>query len=478
MKAWEYTHTMTQRAVPRVLSEEDQSWGMMRELGNSADALLKARWSSAVPGSAAPESLIAGAVQSMENMGRQVDDAERLLEEGLRVFAAGDIQKLNSITARLWNCLETLPLNPRSPYWEYTAYRTFGQYERAVSLPPPVPVETRSDDFYDRTRAAWAGRIAGGALGTALEGYTTAQLRKQFGDIRGYVRKPNTYNDDITFEIAFLTACVQRGRLLGSADIADQWLALIPAGWSAEQIALDNLRQGIYPPDPCADAIDRWTGDLFSFPASGSWRNPYREWIGAQMRGAVCGQVAPGNPREAARLAWLDGSISHTGNGILGEVFNALLVSLAFIESDMRRCLDRAIALIPADSEYYAAIHFARQQAEAADFEAAWAACEERFKQYNWIHAYPNAAAEVAALWFGNGDFDGTMRYIALCGQDVDCNAAQIAAALGAQQGCAAIHERWFLGETVQTYMRGEMENITLKFLADQTVSAAALLKQ
>jgi ADP-ribosylglycohydrolase len=349
-------------------------------------------------------------------------------------------------------------------------------YERAVSLPEPVPLDLDSRGFYERTRAAWIGRIAGGALGTALEGYATAQLQKKFGDIRGYVRKPNTYNDDITFEIAFLTACVEKGCSLSSADIADQWLALIPMGWSAEQIALDNLRRGIYPPDPLSEDSCRGSADLFSLPTSGSWKNPYREWIGAQMRGAICGQVAAGNPREAARLAWLDGVVSHTGNGVLGEVFNALLVSLAFIESDMRRCLDRAIALIPADSEYYSVIRFARQQAEAADFAAAWAACEERFKQYNWIHAYPNAAAEVVALWFGNGDFDETMHYIAMCGQDVDCNAAQIAAALGAQQG--RVPERWFLGETVQTYLRGNMKNLSLGFLTDQTVAAAVLLKQ
>ncbi|MDR1249390.1 MAG: ADP-ribosylglycohydrolase family protein [Treponema sp.] len=477
---------MTQTALPRVLAEEDQTWDMMRQIGESADALLTAQWSSAVPGSAAPESLIAGAVQSMENMGRRVEDAERILEEGLKVLAAGDIQKLRRITARLWRTLDTLPIDPRSSYWDYTAYRNFEMHERAVSLPAPVPVDIQSDDFYDRTRAAWVGRIAGGALGTALEGYATAQLRKKFGDIRGYARKPNTYNDDITFEIAFLIACVQKGRLVSSADIADQWLELIPGGWSAEQVALDNLRRGIYPPDPAAGTPDPATGALDlgyaaglpSPPTSGSWKNPYREWIGAQMRGAVCGQAAPGNPREAARLAWLDGVVSHTGNGVLGEVFNALLVSLAFIESDMRRCLDRAIALIPADSEYYSVLQFARRQAEDTDFEAAWAACEERFKRYNWVHAYPNAAAEVVALWFGNGDFDETMHCAAMCGQDADCNAAQIAAALGAQQGCGAIDERWLLGETVQTYMRGDMRHITLKFLTDQTVKAAALLKQ
>jgi ADP-ribosylglycohydrolase len=221
-------------------------------------------------------------------------------------------------------------------------------------------------------------------------------------------------------------------------------------------MALDNLRKGIYPPE------------------SGRWKNPYREWIGAQMRGAVCGQVAPGNLREAARLAWLDAVISHAGNGILGEVFNAVLVSMAFTERDMRRCLDAAIDLIPADSEYASVIRFARKEAEAGDFRSAWAACEEQFKQYNWIHAYPNAAAEVIALWFGGGDFDDTMHYISMCGQDVDCNAAQLAAALGAMNGSGAVAERWYrpLGETVLTYLRS-MKEIPFESLVRRTVNAA-----
>ncbi|MDR2053922.1 MAG: ADP-ribosylglycohydrolase family protein [Treponema sp.] len=455
MKAWEYTYRKTQNAIPVILSEEDQTWLQLQEIEKSADTLLRAQWSSSVPGSAAPESVIAGAVQSMENMGYTVDEAELILEAGLKALEDGDLQKLNILSARLYRLLDALPVNPRSPYWNFTLYNDFESHQSAVSFPDPVPVN--NDDFYDRTYAAWLCRLSGGALGTALEGYTTKQLRKKFGEIRGYIREPNTYNDDITYEIAFLEAFVQNGPLLGSADIAEQWLALVPSGWSAEQIALDNLRRGIYPPE------------------SGSRKNPYREWIGAQMRGAVCGQLSPGNPREAARLAWLDGVVSHTGNGVLGETFNAMLVSLAFVEEDIRCCLDRVIALIPADSEYYSVIRFAREQAGAGDFESAWSACEDRFKQYNWIHAYPNAAAEVLALWFGNGDFDETMHLIAMCGQDVDCNAAQIAAVLGAWGGSASIAERWYrpLGNTILTYLRN-MKKIELDYLVRQTVKAAA----
>jgi ADP-ribosylglycohydrolase len=458
MKAWEHTFNKTANAIPRILSGDEQTWVMINDTEKAADALLSAMWSSNVPGSAAPESVIAGAVQSMENMGYDVSIAEQILEEGLMVHAAGDMPRLNILTARLYKTLNELPVDSRSPYWNFRIYHTFEEYEASCSFPDPVPVDTEGDDFYDRTLAAWRGRLAGGALGTALEGYTTAQLAKKFGQIRDYVRPPNTYNDDITYEIAFLAAYEQKGPQVSSADIAEQWLALVPAGWSAEQIALENLRRGIYPPE------------------SGYYRNPYREWIGAQMRGAICGQAAPGNPREAARLAWLDGVISHAGNGVLGEVFNAILTAMSFIETDMRRCLDAVITMIPKDSEYASVIRFARTEAEAGDFMSAWSACEQRFKQYNWVHAYPNAAAEVIALWFGNGDFDETMRYIAMCGQDVDCNAAQTGAALGAMKGSAAVAERWYrpLGDTVLTYLRN-MKEIPFESLVSRTINAANL---
>jgi ADP-ribosylglycohydrolase len=454
MKAWEWTHNLTRDAVPQTLAAEEQTWAMLNDVQKAGDALLAAQWSSKVPGSSAPESVIAGAVQSVESMGRNVGAAEAILERGLDALRAGDLQSLNTHTARLYKALHEAPVDETSPYWHHRLYNSWDAYEGAVSFPAPVNINN-DDSFYDRTRAAWLGRLAGGALGTALEGYTSQALRKHFGEIRDYVRAPNTYNDDITYEIAFLETFASRGADVTSGDIADKWLALVPSGWSAEQVALDNLRKGIYPPE------------------SGSYRNPYCEWIGAQMRGAICGQAAPGNAREAARLAWLDGVISHSGNGVLGEVFNAVLVSLSFIQKDMRQNLASAVSAIPKDSEYYSVLDFAFEQTKQGNADDAWLACEKKYKTYNWIHAYPNAAAEVIALWFGNGDFDETMHCIAMCGQDVDCNAAQIGAALGAAGGTAAIPERWYtpLGGTVVTYLRG-MKEIPLQTLVDKTVRA------
>lgn len=42
-----------------------------------------------------------------------------------------------------------------------------------------------------------------------------------------------------------------------------------------------------------------------------------------------------------AELAWKDGCISHANNGILGEVFNAVMTSLCFVEKDIHPAFDK-----------------------------------------------------------------------------------------------------------------------------------------
>lgn len=195
------------------------------------------------------------------------------------------------------------------------------------------------------------------------------------------------------------------------------------------------------------------------------------------MRGAVCGMLYPGKPGEAARLAFTDGVISHHNNGVLGEVFNAVLTSLAYAVSDIREVVKKAIALIPADSEYYSVVDFAYKVCLKHDnWEEAWKECEEKYRVYNWIHAYPNAAAEVVALWYGNNDYDETMHISAMQGYDVDCNAAQIGTAVAISSGKAPA-EKWLapIGDELITYMRGS-EKMSIRRLSEDTANLARML--
>lgn len=453
MKAWERERKITDQAMPKVLTEEEQTWDLAFVLEENEDRHTKVLWKSNVPGSFAPESIMTAAVQSKENMGFIVERAEELLDEGLKALADNDMVALHKVTSKLWRQINEAKIDEESNYRTYKNYTSWEAYEKAVEFPDARQYNNDKNHMMDALRAGWISQIIGGAMGTAIEGYTTENIRKIFGEVRDYVRKPNTFNDDITYELAFLKAYAENGKAITSEDIALEWIGLIPSGWSAEEIALRNIRYGIFPPE------------------SGTTGNPFSDWIGAQMRGAVCGMVAPGDPKEAARLAWLDGSVSHSNNGIIGEIFNALLVSLSFVETDIKEILDKTLKMIPKDSEYYEVVDFAYKKCKETDnWESAWKHCEKRLEKYNWIHAYPNAAAEVIALWYGKGDFDETIHIIAMTGQDVDCNAAQIMNVIGVMIGVEGIPKRWKdpIGDDLDTYVR-TMKKMTISGLTEWT---------
>lgn len=460
MKAWKMELDMLKTAMPVILKEEEQGWDFCMEMEKMENRLARMKWHSEVPGSGSVEHVVVAAMQDMENMGYDVTEAEALVAQGMDCCQKGDFAGMARLYSRVMYLLNHAPKIKDHPYWQYTIYESFEQYEKAVDFPQYTYSED-PDIFASRIYYGWLAQICAGAAGTAMEGYCTDNIRKVFGEVYDYVRQPNTYNDDITYEYAFLKALELHGKEITSEDIADQWVALIPCGWSAEDIAIRNLKLGIYP------------------PMSGWMNNPYREWIGAQMRGAVCGMVSPGNPHQAARFAYMDGIISHHNNGVLGEVFNAVLSSLAFVEKDIRTLVETAVHLIPKDSEYYSVVKFALYCCkEYGTWENAWRACEKKYERYNWIHAYPNACAEVVALWFGNGSFDETIHICCMEGYDVDCNGAQIATVLGIIHREKTLDPRWTepIGDKLNTYMRN-LQEISIKELAKWTADLAIALK-
>ena len=363
------------------------------------------------------------------------------------------------LTALLRRELANAQRDDTSDYWRYRCYRDFDEYAQRVSFPSAVPMDVSGSAFREQVRAGWISQLIGGAMGTMVEGYSSRQLYRAFGEVHDYLRAPNTYNDDTTYELAFLDAFSEKGYAVTSEDIALSWVGYIPCGWSAEEIAIRNIKNGIFPPE------------------SGQFRNPFSEWIGAQMRGGICGMAAPGDARCAAELAWKDGCVSHANNGILGEVFVAVMTALSFVDRDVKRILKTAIELIPADSEYRSVVDFAWDCCErCADWHDALALCEDRYRKYNWIHAYPNACCLVIALYYGGGDFARTLHIVTMCGLDADCNAGVIMPVIGISQGPGAIPERYMhpAFERLTTYMRGTFSEIATEELVDRTVAAVS----
>lgn len=458
-KAWELAGELYWNAKPHLRQEEDQTWTANLQTTKFYDQVLQLDWASNVPGSGAPEQIMKAAIQALENRGyKMTDRGYELLEEGYKLQEEKPVDyiRLHEISAELRYEWSQAQKDESSDYWKYTMYESYEQYAKAVQFPEAKPVDVNAPEFAEKLKAGWLAQMIGAAMGTMVEGHTAANLYEAFGEVYEYLREPNTYNDDITFELAFLDAFSKYGYDITSKQIALAWAGLIPAGWSAEEIALRNIKNGIMPPE------------------SGTFRNPFNEWIGAQMKAGICGMVAPGDVRLATELAWKDGEVAHANNGILGEIFNAVMTSLAFVEDDVRTIVRQAIDMIPADSEYHSVVSFAWDCCEKyEDWHQALADCEEKYKKYNWIHAYPNACCEVIALYYGQGDFTKTLHIITMCGVDVDCNAGMIMPILAIQKGMSIIPSKLNhpVFATLITYLRGE-KSMSLDELANDTLNS------
>ena len=459
MNAAAYNAELFQTSVMHVPTKEeaDRSWRTLANCDETMLRELRRQWGCiAIPSSGANStSSIYGAVASMRSMGYQVEHAEALLDAGAAAFHAENCAELAVITARVYAALRQAPEDPTHPSHQYRRYHTWEEYCAAVPkwfFCPPPDLEA----YRKKTADGWYGQLAAGTAGSQYEGYAPEEIARHTHSVKGYLTQPSVFNDDITYEIAFLTAYAAHGPAVTSQAIAEEWLRQIPMAMTAEGVALRNLRAGILPPE------------------SGLRDNYFREWIGAQMRGAICGMLAPCNCREAARLAWIDGCISHTCNGILGEVFSALLVSMAYSGHDMRQILLDTLEMIPADSEY---AHILRRSVlfceRYASWREAWAQCTELLAEYTWVHAYPNAAAEVVAIWFGEDDFERTLEIMCLCGYDADCTAAQLLTAVSIRGGLENVHETWLAPArgSLETYLRGR-ETLTAAELIRETIAA------
>jgi ADP-ribosylglycohydrolase len=458
LKAWEIDRRLRLSAVPMDRRKAASQWFTSATAFPSGDDLMALFWEARVPGSGAPEIPYVEMVEAMANRGYEMSAAEALLPEGLRLARMKDRNSLRVLTCRLLAAIHAAPRDPDSLYWQHEHPASWEEVLAAMQAEarssPGVP--KAPEGLEEKILSGWLGQLAGGAFGTAIEGYHSDQIAAVYGVIDDYITTPETVNDDVTYELVFLDVFERRGRALTSVDIGLEWVRQIPFGWSAEWVALHNLADGILP------------------PTSSSHRNPYNEWIGGQMRGMVCGMLAPGWPLEAARLAHLDALVSHAANGVYGEMYAAVLTSLAFQHSDPRQLVVEALGFLPQKSQYVQVVRGCLETlSREADPKRAWSILDRRFEQYNWIHAYPNIAADLLALWHCDGDMTNAFRLLAHAGLDVDCNAGLVGNLLGVMHG---VPERWSapLGDLLETYVPGK-ERLSIRRLAERTARLARL---
>jgi ADP-ribosylglycohydrolase len=373
-------------------------------------------------------------------LGRDVSAAEQFVRQAAEAVEANQPDQAIRLTAEAREALRHCPMRPDWPYVEPP-----GLDGIKAEMPPASPLAGMTLDdaaILDRIHGGWLGKNIGGALGGPVEGWTREGIAKTYGEITDYVQKPpSTLNDDTAYEILALHVVEQKGRDFTSRDLALEWVERLPKAYTAEEVALANLKRGIMPPE------------------SGLVDNPYREWIGAQMRGEVWGLLCPGRPADAVAYAYRDAVISNDRNGVYGELYDAALIAAAFVERDPRRLLEVGLGFVPARSRFTEVVGDSiRWCDESSSWQEAWEkAARSHAGKYHPVHTFPAICAVVIGLLFGDGDFERAACITTMCGLDTDCSAGQTAAILGVIYGASRIPAKWKdpIGDDFETYVIG-----------------------
>jgi len=160
IKAWQWELEQRRQAVPRILTDEEQTWDSIFRVRDAEDERIRIYWRSEVPGSGAPECLVAGAIQSMENRGRRVEEAEALFADGLKALETGDLATLHRLTSLILKTLQEAPRDEGSRYWKFRTPTSWEEHLAAVRFPDPVPVSPHTPQFTERVYAGWLAHAA------------------------------------------------------------------------------------------------------------------------------------------------------------------------------------------------------------------------------------------------------------------------------------------------------------------------------
>ncbi len=342
-------------------------------------------------------------------------------------------------------------------------------------------------DLDDRILGAWLGRCAGCLLGKPVEGWPRESivaylraadeypLRQYFPWLEpnpvgrpmhrsarestrgGIVCMPR--DDDIDYTIIGLHTLERHGRGFTTEDMAAVWLEWLPyhCVYTAERVAYRNLVNGFDPQDAAAH------------------HNPFREWIGAQIRADAFGYASPGRPEAAAALAFTDAALSHVKNGIYGEMWAAAMVAGAFGAASPGEAIRAGLGQIPASSRLAEALTCTLEwHAAEPRWEDAWRRVMDAYGHYHRVHTINNACCVALGLLYGDGDFSRTIGIAVECGQDTDCNGATAGSVLGAMLGARALPEAWTepLSDRVRSVVAG-YDNASISDLAARSVKLA-----
>jgi ADP-ribosylglycohydrolase len=378
--------------------------------------------------------------------------------------------------------------SPTVAGWPYVEPDSLEEIRRCANPPKDEEAWISRHELRDRMLGAWFGRIVGNMLGKPVEGWPKNRIEEylkkagcypldyyipeliphvekslqeyyRVGGLRGSLSKA-LRDDDLDYTVLGLLLLERKGFSFTTDDVAEEWLNRLPfhLTYTAEREAYRNLTLGLKPPE------------------TATFWNPFREWIGAQIRADPWGYANPMRPWSAAEMAYRDARLSHVKNGIYGEMLMAAMVASAFSEPEPLKIVEKGLSCIPLESRLAEAVRRCVDLwRKHKDFDAAYGEAMLKHGRYHLVHVINNAAIVVLALLYGEGDFGKSVCLSVSSGLDTDCNGATVGSIVGAMIGFKRIPEKWYspLNNTLDSALSG-LGELKISELAERMVKVVA----
>jgi ADP-ribosylglycohydrolase len=405
------------------------------------------------------------------------DELKQLQEEGRDPQWIKNLVDKSEPGAELWEELQDAPKRKDFLFREPSDLEGI-RAERSTAT-RRWKLDYSDEVLMDRMLGAWLGRCCGCALGKPVEGFmggnkelsSTERIKTYLQGIAPHEYPLNNYfplaspaeeqtgkvgcpascreniafmesDDDIRYTVIGQRVLLEKGASFTTLDVMRTWMRWLPYGHmcTAETQTYRNYILRYYVRLGTEAEVD-WTWVA-------TYQNPYREWIGAQIRADSWGYAAPGNPELAAEFAWRDARMSHVKNGIYGEMFVAAMIAAGYVLDDPLAVVEAGLAEIPQESRLYKdmrdTIEICRKFDFKADaFEHVFDGLYKLLGNYHPVHTNNNAALVVAALLLGGKDFEKAITISVMGGWDTDCNGATVGSIFGAMHGTKKIPSKW-----------------------------------
>jgi hypothetical protein len=329
-------------------------------------------------------------------------------------------------------------------------------------------------------------KIRGGLLGQILGNLNGFQYEGKFNDEPGNVL---TYtpalpdgartDDDTDFEWVYIYEMQKkRNAFFTPDDITDVWKERMNRGvYNANAYARHLMDMGIKPPVTGFIVFNPWAG----FNVSG------------QFLSETFGLIAPAMPQTAAKIGLNYTTVAIDNEPAQTTQLFTTMIATAFFESDIHKILDAGMAALDKKSIIVKITEDVKKW--HVQYPEDWRTTRRLLKEkYSSAEGglrdgnghELNTGAIIAALLYGNGNFEKTLLLSFNLGWDADCNAATVGTIIGVIKGYRDMlnhndpeKEQWQIVDRYSNTRRNNMPmNETITSFADRIVDVFEMINE